>query len=133
MDCTVFYEQWQMECCGTPFAVGDTIRWIVDKTTDLDTPIDIGKIDYCYEAHSDEWEKLYVFTGRIQGIKILYERFEQAEDGSPMIKRVDGMLKDADAVDGLEDDVEEMQAGGYIVRLTDVEIRPAEKDEVSFQ
>ncbi|WP_225827868.1 DUF6578 domain-containing protein [Streptomyces naphthomycinicus] len=23
----VFYEHWQMECCGTPFAVGDEVRW----------------------------------------------------------------------------------------------------------
>ncbi|MGW0764721.1 DUF6578 domain-containing protein [Streptomyces sp. NPDC002676] len=23
----VFYEDWQMECCGTPFAVGDTVAW----------------------------------------------------------------------------------------------------------
>ncbi|WP_316776605.1 DUF6578 domain-containing protein [Streptomyces sasae] len=23
----VFYEDWQMECCGTPFAVGDEVAW----------------------------------------------------------------------------------------------------------
>jgi hypothetical protein len=23
----VFYEDWQMECCGTPFAVGDEVGW----------------------------------------------------------------------------------------------------------
>ncbi|KUN05432.1 hypothetical protein AQI95_15995 [Streptomyces yokosukanensis] len=23
----VFYEDWQMECCGTPFAVGDEVVW----------------------------------------------------------------------------------------------------------
>ncbi|MGW7524010.1 DUF6578 domain-containing protein [Streptomyces sp. NPDC054783] len=23
----VFYEDWQMECCGTPFAVGDEVSW----------------------------------------------------------------------------------------------------------
>lgn len=23
----VFYEHWQMECCGTPFAVGDEVAW----------------------------------------------------------------------------------------------------------
>ncbi|MGW2643723.1 DUF6578 domain-containing protein [Streptomyces sp. NPDC001393] len=23
----VFYENWQMECCGTPFAVGDEVAW----------------------------------------------------------------------------------------------------------
>ncbi|MGV9352923.1 DUF6578 domain-containing protein [Streptomyces misionensis] len=23
----VFYEDWQLECCGTPFAVGDEVTW----------------------------------------------------------------------------------------------------------
>ncbi|MFK4105167.1 DUF6578 domain-containing protein [Streptomyces sp. NPDC019531] len=23
----VFYEDWQMECCGTPFSVGEEVRW----------------------------------------------------------------------------------------------------------
>ena len=23
----VFYEDWQMECCGTPFSVGDEVSW----------------------------------------------------------------------------------------------------------
>ncbi|MFD8814822.1 DUF6578 domain-containing protein [Streptomyces sp. NPDC059627] len=23
----VFYEDWQMECCGTPFSVGDEVAW----------------------------------------------------------------------------------------------------------
>lgn len=23
----VFYEDWQMECCGTPFSVGDEVGW----------------------------------------------------------------------------------------------------------
>ncbi|MEU9448053.1 DUF6578 domain-containing protein [Streptomyces sp. NPDC048277] len=23
----VFYEDWQLECCGTPFAVGDEVAW----------------------------------------------------------------------------------------------------------
>ena len=132
MECTVFYEQWQMECCGSPFTVGDTIRWLVDKTTDLNTAIDIGKIDYCYEAHSDEWEKLYVFTGRVQSIKILYELFEQEKEGSPMMRRVDGALIETEAVDGTENDVHGMQASGYVVHLSEVEIRPAEEGEVSF-
>jgi hypothetical protein len=133
MEYTVFYEQWQMECCGTPFAVGDTIRWLVYKTIGLNTAIDIGKIDYCYEAHSDKWEKLYVFTGRVQSIKILYERFEREKEDSPMMKRVDGTLMDTEAVDGAEDDVDAMEASGYVVRLSAVKVRPAKKDEVSFQ
>lgn len=28
-DCTVFYECWQMQCCGVPFSVGDVVKWLV--------------------------------------------------------------------------------------------------------
>ncbi|MEV3972635.1 DUF6578 domain-containing protein [Streptomyces sp. NPDC050698] len=34
----VYYEDWQMECCGTPFSVGDEVRWpllLVDPQTVL--------------------------------------------------------------------------------------------------
>ena len=25
--CTIYYESWQMQCCGTPFSVGDKVEW----------------------------------------------------------------------------------------------------------
>lgn len=56
MKCSVFYESWQMECCGKAFYKGDNVKWLVYKTDRLNTPVDIGKIDYCYEAHSSEWK-----------------------------------------------------------------------------
>lgn len=33
--CVVFYEDWQMECCGTKFSIGDTVKWPVIKTEQL--------------------------------------------------------------------------------------------------
>ena len=50
MKCTVFYESWQLECCGKAFSIGDIVKWFVD----------LGTIDYCYEAHDENWEKLFV-------------------------------------------------------------------------
>lgn len=58
MKCTIFYECWQMECCGTPFAIGDTIKWLVMETEQLNIPVDVGKINYCYEAHSSDWHNI---------------------------------------------------------------------------
>ncbi|MBL1081064.1 hypothetical protein JK359_03595 [Streptomyces actinomycinicus] len=34
---TVLYEDWQMECCGTPFAVGDEVGWRL-VTVDEEAP-----------------------------------------------------------------------------------------------
>jgi len=132
MECTVFYERWQMECCGKPFTVGDTVRWFVEKNIDLTTAIDVGKIDYCYEAHSSEWRKLHVLAGRVCDLKILYENFERIEENSPMMKRVDGKLVESNAVNGSEDNVDGMEATGYVVRLQEFTVRAAKKSEVTF-
>ena len=29
----VYYENWQMMCCGDPFAVGDEVEWTVHLST----------------------------------------------------------------------------------------------------
>ena len=58
MECTIFYESWQMQCCGTEFKIGDVIEWIV-CTSENFTPANIN-IDYFYEAHSNKWKTLFV-------------------------------------------------------------------------
>ena len=72
--CIVFYESWQMECCGTDFFIGDTVKWLVYPCNYLNTPVDVGKVEYCYEAHDSDWNKLSVLEGKVEDIKILYEK-----------------------------------------------------------
>lgn len=72
----VFYESWQMECCGIAFSLGDTVKWLVRKAEQVTASVDIGRIDYCYEAHSGNWENLFVLEGKVQAIKILYQRYK---------------------------------------------------------
>jgi hypothetical protein len=38
----VFYEDWQMECRGTPFAVGDEVAWKLVAHDERDRPGDAG-------------------------------------------------------------------------------------------
>ena len=47
MECMVFYESWQMECCGIAFSLGDTVKWLVRKAEQVTVSVDIGRIDYC--------------------------------------------------------------------------------------
>ena len=75
MDVLVFYEYWQMECCGNPFKVGDKIKWLVTESEGLRLPIDVGRVNYIYEAHSSELEKLYMFEGAVTEISILYVKY----------------------------------------------------------
>ena len=62
MKCTVFYESWQLECCGKAFSIGDIVKWFVYKIEreQILAPVDLGTIDYCYEAYDENWEKLFV-------------------------------------------------------------------------
>lgn len=50
-----------MDCCGTAFCENDRIQWLVYECGSLNTPVSVGRIDYCYEAYSSDWTRLYVF------------------------------------------------------------------------
>lgn len=65
MKCTVFYESWQMECCGTGFSVDDRVKWLVNKIKQPITVGNIGEINYCYEAHSSDWQNIFVLEGKL--------------------------------------------------------------------
>ena len=131
MECNVFYESWQMQCCGMPFSVGEKIEWIVDKITTINTPVEIGNIDYCYEAHSSEYIKLYVLEGVVKKINVLYERYEQSSDKNYYVP-VDGKLINAKTADGEEEDIDDLKISGYIVKLHDCSVRRAKRKEVTF-
>lgn len=124
--CTVFYESWQMECCGKAFSIGDTVKWTVYETDCLDTPFDIGKIDYCYEAHT-EWNQLLVLEGKVERIKILYYKYMPSE-GNPKLRiPVSGKLVESGIAQGFEDKLDDMEVNGYVVLLSEYNLRPAEK------
>lgn len=131
MDYNVFYESWQMQCCGMPVSVGEKIEWIVDKITTINTPVKIGKIDYCYEAHSSEYRKLYVLEGVVEKIDVLYERYEQSSDKNYYVP-VDGKLINVKTADGEEEDIDDLSLSGYVVKLRDCSVRRAKREEVTF-
>ena len=134
MNCNVYYETWQLECCGTVFSIGDTVKWLVCKAEQIDTPINIGEIDYYYEAHSSDWENIFVLEGKVETIKILYEQYEykQIENDGRLLIPVDGKLVDAECASGFEEKIDDMQASAYVVCLKDCVIRPAKSEEVTF-
>ena len=102
MQCVVFYEGWQMECCGTAFSVGDAIKWPVAKGVRLNTPVQVGTIDYCYEAHDSSWQKLFVLEGGVENIKILYQRYAAASEDSRLMAPVCGEIVEVNSAKGFE-------------------------------
>ena len=127
MNSRVFYECWQMQCCGDPFKLGDTVKWPVCKPTGaLITPVDVGQIDYWYEAHDTESE-LYNFTGTVTAVKGLFERYEPSEDNPKLMTPVYGELFKLASVDGWEKDINDLEISGYVVELENCSIEPIKK------
>lgn len=130
MKCIVFYESWQMECCGTPFSIGDTVKWLVYKAEKLNTPVDVGEIHYCYEAHSSDWQNIFVLEGKVETIKILYQKYVPSANNSRLLVPVDGKIIEIESAKGFDKKFNDMESSGYIVELNEYAIRPAQKEEV---
>lgn len=131
--CVVFYECWQMECCGTPFSIGDRVKSPVMKPECFKSPIDVGVIDYIYQAHSSEWKKIYVLEGKVEIIKTLYQRYAPSEHNTRLLVPVDGELIEVKKAKGFDNQFKDMEASGYVVTLNDYLFRPAKKEEVTFR
>ena len=126
MNYTVLYETWQMQCCGEPFRIGDEIEWLViESPEDLRVPEGVT-VDYYYDAHDDNWERISVITGTVTGIDVLYEKFVDGESAA------DKSIK-AESVDGYEQELGDYSATAYMVQLADISIRKAKREEVTFK
>jgi len=133
MKCIVFYESWQMECCGIAFSIDDTVKWLVYKTEQINTPVDVGKINYCYEAHSSDWQNLFVLEGKVETIKILYQQYKPTVNNPRLLVPVNGELVETERAEGFEKKLNDMEVSGYVVSLKEYTIRPAKKEEVTFR
>lgn len=129
--CKVFYKNWQMECCGTPFKPGDTVEWLVCDSYYLEPEIKLGKIDYYYEEHSSDWQMLSVLRGSVKGIKLLYTKYKRSDQFLVFDKLLDWKLVETRETHNFEKPLGDMAFEGYLVTLEDYTIRPAEEDEVS--
>ncbi|MFF4254869.1 DUF6578 domain-containing protein [Streptomyces sp. NPDC001663] len=88
----VFYESWQMECCGKPFTVGEEVSWRLApmapedlRTWGWDKKRYAGL--YRVEQHGGRGTRT---TGRVRGIHIVYQVYEENGPGSRTFEPVPG-------------------------------------------
>lgn len=130
-NCRVLYVCWQLQCCGNPFKIGDTVKWLVcEPNGALRTPVDVGHIDYWYEAHDSEIELFYL-TGKVTSIKGLFERYVPSKDNSRLLVPVYGELIDIPSAYGWEKPKDDLEISGYVVELTNCSIEPMKKKSPS--
>ncbi|MEV6111696.1 DUF6578 domain-containing protein [Streptomyces sp. NPDC052109] len=69
----VFYEDWQMECCGTPFRVGDEVSWTLVAYDAEDVPQERGYgAEAWVENHGGPDEAT---AGRVHAIELVRQEY----------------------------------------------------------
>jgi hypothetical protein len=137
---TICVEDWQIQCCGTTFKVGDRVKWIVHEYGKLSEVT--GKVmGYYYEHHSSDWEKLFKAEGVVAEIKALFCSYKERPNPYENKKgtlhyRVFEKAVDVELAYGSDkgwpEGIDELEFGEYEVTLRDFNVRPAKKSEVTF-
>lgn len=117
MNCKVYYEFWQMQCCGDPFKIGDTVKWpVVDKPQFSFGFEVLDDVDYVYEAH-DHIVKRFHFTGVVTRIWGVYMRYEPSKEDPRFLTPVYSKLFKTNFADGNNKAVGDLELGGYVIEL----------------
>ena len=135
MKAKIFYDLWEMECCGAPFKIGEGVDWLVRNIDEIKDTIEVDNLDYIYDAHNDDWENIYKLKGIVKTINIYYEKFEiKNVEGRNMLVPIPktSKLVNTNSSDDYEEDMDGLKASAYVVELEDVTIRPATEKEVTY-
>ena len=135
MKAKIFYDLWEMECCGTPFKIGEGVDWLVRNIDGIKDTIEVDNLDYIYDAHNDDWENIYKLKGIVKTINIYYEKFEiKVVEGRNMLVPIPKISKivNTNSSDDYEEEMDGLKASAYVVELEDVTIRPATEKEVTY-
>lgn len=126
-ECTIYYESWQLQCCGKAFAVGDCIEWTCIMPEDFKNAhgiiIDLEEEHHGFATHS--------VTGKV--VKIIAEQSEFPKGTREVwYHRAQVIQTEIQKADGWEsnlkdDETTDRTFWGYIVELTDVIIKPLKK------
>jgi hypothetical protein len=72
----VWIDDWEMQCCGEPFSVGDSVNWPASPLSDSTWYAVLGleKVpSWHYSAHVDDKGEL---RGRVEEIEAVFCRFQ---------------------------------------------------------
>lgn len=128
-ECTVYYDSWQLQCCGEPFSVGDKVTWTCDApgrpTTAHGTIIDF------HEEHH------HGYTHRITGVVTKIEKEMSDTPKKEKVTHYNKVLtfkRKTQCADGIGEEsdkkTERRTLWGYIVELEDVTVKPLNGEKV---
>ena len=125
MNVKVFYDLWEMECCGKPFKIGDKIKWLVSPADNIRETIEIDDLKYIYDYHNDDWSNIFELEGIVKEIYIYYEEFElKNAPGHNILIPIKGTAKmiktDSSIILEGQEYLGSLEASGYVVILEKV-------------
>ena len=132
--CTVWYDEWQMACCGEPFAPGSRVCWPVVEHWEWpllpeELKARLGKWDYDFDSHGCDEEKIYYTlqgtVEKIQGVYLFYRRDEKRNALIPS----GGLVIPVPSVHDAPSRCQGARLDAYFVRLSHPEVRPFQADE----
>lgn len=115
-------DDWQLECCGEPFSIGDRVSWTV-VVPDAGYLSDVlgeeaDDIGYAEEHHSDSTD-LQTITGVVRLIQAMHCRFLPSQDNPRLLCREagSGVLVVVDMAAGREESPPGLGHCGYLIEL----------------
>ncbi|UQA97147.1 DUF6578 domain-containing protein [Streptomyces halobius] len=125
MELTVWVDDWQMQCCGTPFSIGSPVSWtLVDADKEWLADV-VGadaadRVDGAEEHHGGAGEAAET-RATVAGISAVHCRYAPRPGGSDTTRHPvpgSGTLTALTSADGWTPDDGERQFCGYLVELT---------------
>lgn len=121
MNKIIYYESWQMDCCGDPFKIGDLIKWdVVDDNSTYPSDLNIVP-DFGYEAHSFDGDGLKTIIGTVQKIFNVYYSYKDCPNRKVSYPSSTALLS-VECSEVFLDDFNEKSHAAFIVYLTNVQI-----------
>jgi uncharacterized protein DUF6578 len=87
VDMTVWVDDWQLQCCGDPFAVGSTVSWTLrgDDFAWLDTMLGTdhlaARVSGAEDHHADVVAGARAVSGTVVAIEAVHSRYAPATGG----------------------------------------------------
>lgn len=126
VDLKVWVDDWQMQCCGAPFSVGDEVSWTLREpdTAWLEAVLDkdvAGGIGGAEEHHGGVSEDAVPTVGTVVAIHAVHCRYAPLSDeaGTRLVPVAgSGVVDTVRSADGWIPDRGDLRFAGYVVQLT---------------
>ena len=146
-NCVLWYDEWQMSCCGSYFTVGSKVIWPVSKDMDYnylppEMREQVGTIDFYYDSHASSFAGMFTLAGTIKKIQGVYLHFKPDPENPNCLRPESGYLTDMENCDfwsmrtqRSKKSAKRPQASfeAYIIQLDNIELNPfCEGDQNSW-